>query len=156
MWASVVLWVTESFLTRDQTHVPCIGREILYYWTTSKVPKVLFLDIGMRYALLQWPSSREFACNTGDTDVVWIPRLGSYPGGGNGNPLQYSCLKNPMDRGAWWATVHGVAKESDMTSWLNNNGKLFVSSPMSSSHQSGSQKTNFSLNTMFSGKSSAL
>ena len=33
---------------------------------------------------------------------------------GNGNPLQYSCLKNPMDRGAWWATVHRVAKESDM------------------------------------------
>ena len=36
------------------------------------------------------------------------------PGGGHGNPLQYSCLENPMDRGAWWATVHGVA-ESDMT-----------------------------------------
>ena len=36
--------------------------------------------------------------------------LGSIPGEGNGNPLQYSCLKNSMDRGAWWATVHGVAK----------------------------------------------
>ena len=36
-------------------------------------------------------------------------------GGGNGNPLQYSCLENPMDRGAWWATVHGGHKESDMT-----------------------------------------
>ena len=34
---------------------------------------------------------------------------------GNGNPLQYSCLENSMDRGAWWATVHGVAKELDMT-----------------------------------------
>ena len=41
------------------------------------------------------------------------------PGEGNDNPLQYSCLRNPMDRGAWWATVHGVARESDMT--LNNN-----------------------------------
>ena len=39
-----------------------------------------------------------------------IPGLGRYPGAGNGNPLQYSCLKNPMDRGAWWATVQGVAK----------------------------------------------
>ena len=39
-----------------------------------------------------------------------IPGLGRSPGGGNGNPLQYSCLENPMDRGAWWATVHGVAK----------------------------------------------
>ena len=40
---------------------------------------------------------------------------GKSPGEGNGNPLQYSCLGNPMDRGAWWATVHGVAEESDMT-----------------------------------------
>ena len=39
-----------------------------------------------------------------------IPGLGRSPGEGNGNPLQYSCLKNPMDRRAWWATVHGVAK----------------------------------------------
>ena len=38
------------------------------------------------------------------------PGLGRSPGGGNGNPLQYSCLENPMDRGAWWATVHRVAK----------------------------------------------
>ena len=43
-----------------------------------------------------------------------ITELGRSPGGGNGNPLQYSCLKNPMDRGAWWATVHGIA-ESDVT-----------------------------------------
>ena len=41
-----------------------------------------------------------------------IPGLGGSPGGGNGNSLQYSCLKNPMAKGAWWATVHGVA-ESD-------------------------------------------
>ena len=38
-----------------------------------------------------------------------IPGLGRSPGGGHGNPLQCSCLENPMDRGAWWATVHGVA-----------------------------------------------
>ena len=41
---------------------------------------------------------------------VLIPGLGRSPGERNGNPLQYSCLENPMDRGAWWATVHGVAK----------------------------------------------
>ena len=46
-------------------------------------------------------------------DVGSIPGLGRSPGGGNGNPLQYSCLGNPMDRGGWWATVHGVIK--DMT-----------------------------------------
>ena len=39
-----------------------------------------------------------------------IPGSGRSPGGGSGNPLQYSCLENPMDRGPWWATVHGVAK----------------------------------------------
>ena len=52
----------------------------------------------------------------GDTrDTGSIPGLGRSPGGGNGNPLQYSCLENPMDREAWWATFHGVAKEWDMT-----------------------------------------
>ena len=49
-------------------------------------------------------------CNAGDTgDLGSIPGLGRSPGGRSGNPLQYSCLKNPMDRGAWWATAHGVA-----------------------------------------------
>ena len=53
--------------------------------------------------------------NAGDSgDTGPIPGLGRSPGGGHGNSLQYSCLENPMDRGAWWATVHGVP-ESDMT-----------------------------------------
>ena len=43
-------------------------------------------------------------------EVGLIPGSGRSPGGGNGNPLQYSCLGNPMDREAWWATVHGVPK----------------------------------------------
>ena len=47
-----------------------------------------------------------------------VPGLGRSSGEGNGNPLQYSCLENPMDRGAWWATVFGVAKESDTTEHL--------------------------------------
>ena len=58
------------------------------------------------------------ACNAGDLGS--IPGLGKSPGEGNGNPLQYSCLENPTDGGAWWATVHGVAKSwtrlSDFTS----------------------------------------
>ena len=49
--------------------------------------------------------------NTGDTeDTGLILGLGRSPGGGHGNPFQYSCLENPMDRGAWWAIVHMVAK----------------------------------------------
>ena len=52
------------------------------------------------------------ACNAGDLSL--IPGSGRSPGEGNGSPLQYPCLENPMDRGAWWATVHWVA-ESDTT-----------------------------------------
>ena len=44
-------------------------------------------------------------------DMGSIPGSGRSPGGENGNPFQYSCLENPMDRGAWWATVHGVTTE---------------------------------------------
>ena len=50
-----------------------------------------------------------------ENDEGLIPGFRRCPGKGNGNPLQYPCLGNPMDRGAWWATVHGVTKESDMT-----------------------------------------
>ena len=59
----------------------------------------------------QWLSGEESACHAGD--VGSIPGLGRSCGGGNGNPLQCSCLENPMDRGAWRATVHGVPKKSD-------------------------------------------
>ena len=54
---------------------------------------------------------RNLSANTGDArDVDLTPGLGRSPGEGNGNPLQYSCLENPMDRGAWQAAVHGVTK----------------------------------------------
>ena len=53
----------------------------------------------------------EFTCSMKDTvDVGSIPGSGIFPGGGHGNPLQYSCQENWMDRGTWWATVHGVKK----------------------------------------------
>ena len=51
---------------------------------------------------------KEHTCNAGEPGL--IPGSGRSSGEGNGNPLQYSCLENSMDRGAWWATVHGVAK----------------------------------------------
>ncbi|XDC65204.1 hypothetical protein R6Z07M_016386 [Ovis aries] len=63
----------------------------------------------------QWLSSKEPTCNAGAAgDSGSIPGSGRSSGGGNGDPLQDSCLENPMDRGAQWATVHGVA-ESDST-----------------------------------------
>ena len=55
--------------------------------------------------------------NSGDTgNRGWIPRSGRPPGVGNGNPLQNSCLENPMDKGAWWATVHRVTKSQTLQS----------------------------------------
>ena len=59
---------------------------------------------------------KNMPANAGDTgDMNLIPRLGRSPGGGNGNPLQYSCLENSMGRGAGWAEDSGLAKELDMT-----------------------------------------
>ena len=54
--------------------------------------------------------------NSGNVRHTWSIRgSGRSPGEGNGSPFQYSCLENPMDRGAWWTTIHGMAKESNMT-----------------------------------------
>ena len=69
----------------------------------------------MTYLLIfvdpRWRSGKESPVNAGDErDSSSIPGLGRSLGVGNGNPLQYSCLENPMDREAWWATVHGVVK----------------------------------------------
>ena len=71
------------------------------------------LDINIQYkamvvkGLPQWLSAKESASNAGATgDANSIPGSGGSPGAGPGNSLQYSCLENPMERGAWWATVH--------------------------------------------------
>ena len=69
----------------------------LKYWI------LLHLDFPGGSAVKNLPAS---VGDTGDTGS--IPGLGRFPGGGNGNPIQYSCLENPMDRGAWKVTVHGV------------------------------------------------
>ena len=73
-----------------------------YYYYTPYTDKEGFLN-GL--------AGKESTCNAEDTgDSGSVPGSGRSPGEENGNPLQYSCLENSMDRGAWWATVHGVAK----------------------------------------------
>ena len=72
--------------------------------------------------LPRWLSGKESVCNSGDTGS--IPRSGGSPGAGHGNPLQYSCLGNPMDRRARWATVHGVT--NSQTGLSNSQGKYHL------------------------------
>ena len=62
---------------------------------------------------------KESACQPGDMDL--IPGLGRDPGKGNRNSLQYSYLENPMDRGAWWATVHGVQSQTQLDNLTTTN-----------------------------------
>ena len=64
--------------------------------------------------LPKWLSSKESTCQAGDMGS--IPGLGRFPGRGNGNRLQYSCLENSIDKGAWRATVHGVTKSQTQLS----------------------------------------
>ena len=70
--------------------------------------KILRAKYTKSCGLPQRLSSKESACNAGDAGL--IPGLGRSPGGGHCNPHQYSCLENPMEREAWWATVRRVAK----------------------------------------------
>ena len=67
-----------------------------------------FTNVYTIWGLPGGSDSKGSACNAGDPGSV--PGLGRSPGEGHDKPLQYSCLENPMDRAAWWATVHGVTK----------------------------------------------
>ena len=73
----------------------------------NKLEAVIMIQGAPQVALVV----KNLPANTGDIrDSDLIPGLGRSPGGGHGNPLQYSCLENHMGRGVWWATVHGVTK----------------------------------------------
>ena len=74
---------------------------------------IISYSMNSKMGLPWWLSGKESACKA--EDMTSIPGSGRVPGEGNGNTLQYSFLGNPMDRGAWRATVHGVTKVSDTT-----------------------------------------
>ena len=82
------------------------------------------------FRLSWWLSGKESTYNTGDS----IPGSGRSPGGGNGNPLQLSYLENPMHRGAWRATVHGVSKELDTTECADQHCTQRTKSPTTLPH----------------------
>ena len=115
----------------------CCGRSPLYLLPPSG--KLQILKLPSRHALpkvgkkleqvynklVGFPSSsvgKESACNTEDRGL--IPGLGRSPGEGNGNPLQSSCLENPMDRGAWWSTVPGIPVRHDCATFTSLQNKL--------------------------------
>ena len=87
-------------------------RPKLRFLLPSQNPNLITGSETFLLELPRWPSGKESACLAGVTGS--ISGLGRSPEERTGNPLQYSCLGNPMDRGAWWATVHGVT-ESDLT-----------------------------------------
>ena len=90
----------DSFLRQKQRVVYTVYWAFIWAW--------VFMTCLTEQELPSWLSSKESSCNAGDAGSIL--GMGRCPGGGNSNPLQYSCLGNPKDRGAWWATVHGVAK----------------------------------------------
>ena len=73
----------------------------------------MYLYLYLYLYIPSWLSDKEYVRNSRNENSV--PGLRRSPGEGSGNPLQYPCLGNPMNRGAWWATVNGVTKESDRT-----------------------------------------
>ena len=94
---------------------------LLFYFASEDLIQDFFTTFSKHLSSLgRFPGGsdgKESACNAGDLGL--IPGSGRSPGEGNGNPLQYPCLENPMDGGGWWATVRGGRKESDMTERLH-------------------------------------
>ena len=109
-------WLISSvFLTRTSCHKTTHANGYYGAWPGwAGWISVLPLTIWEKY-FTGGSEVKSSASNAGDPGS--IPGSGRSPGEGNGNPLQYSCLENPMDRGAWWATVHGVPKSR---TWLSN------------------------------------
>ena len=123
-----------TFLTQGSNCVSCIGRGILYHRATWEAhrslqdseysslcctlgPCCLSISYIVVCILTGFPgssASKESTCNAGDLGS--ISGWGRSPGGEHGDPLQYSCLENPMDREAWWATVFGVARSQTQLS----------------------------------------
>ena len=119
---SLVAQVVKCLPTMWETSVQSLGGEDLMekgmaIHSSILAPRPKKKKDGLKEILWGFPCSsggKVSACNAGDLGL--IPESGRSPGEGNGNPLQYSCLENPMDQGTWWATVHGVTKSQTQLS----------------------------------------
>ena len=108
---SVNVWVESLFPTQI-----CIMSEPSLPPTPTLPAKLEGTSICAR---LETPVVKNPSAHAGDLgDLSSIPGLGRPPGGGHGNPLQYSCLRNPVVRGTWWAIAHGVTKSQTKLKWL--------------------------------------
>ena len=111
------------YLKIEQVYICGLEGKMQFYKSFAWLAYVIldiFTDLllfMLLYGLPWWLNAKESACNARqETWFNLFNQLGRYPGEWNGNPLQYSCLEMPMDRGTWWATVHGVAKS---WTWLS-------------------------------------
>ena len=122
----LLFWISLKTVLRKHfallTSVPTVLLSRVW-WDWKENLALGFVQLSCLRTLLQGSEVKASACSVGDLGS--IPGSGRSPGEGNGNPLQYSCLENPMDRGIWWATVHGVTKSrtrlSDFTYSLTHN-----------------------------------
>ena len=133
----LILWIwllkvsTISGINSIFLHLMYIGMHFKD-WLNKCPINTLYLLLSFS-CTIQWASQvvlvvKNSPAKAGDIrDMGLIPGSGRSPGGGHGNPPQYSCLENPMDRGAWWATVHRVT-ESDMTERLSTHARYSVGS----------------------------
>ena len=118
--ARILEWLAVPFSRgssqpKDRTQVSCITGRFFTSWATREAKGVWGAYENAFQVLLEVKNP---PANAGDTrDMASVLGLGRSPGGGHGNPLQYSCLENPLDRGAWWATVHTVARSR---TWLSD------------------------------------
>ena len=107
----IYIWFPSCNLEQKREEGKKVGTVLLFL--DHECIKVLSWN-SVKPGLPQWLSSKESACNAADTGSV--PELGRSPGGGNGNPLQYSCLENPTGKRAWGAFVPGVTKNKTQPS----------------------------------------
>ena len=112
-YSSVLVWRTPQ--TEEPGKLQSLGWQMVKYNSvTNKTTSWNILNKFFISILCSSSDGEASACNTGDLGL--IPESGRSLGEGNGNPLQYSCLENPMDRGAWQAAVHGVTKSQTQPS----------------------------------------